>query len=72
MRISVRYAFTAAILGEVIASNRGIGYLIEAGAGQFNSTAVFAAILVLVICSLTISELLNRWEASTTSARSGM
>lgn len=64
LRIAVRYAFTAAILGEVIASNRGIGYLIEANAGQFDSTGVFAAVLVLVICSLTLSELLTRWEAS--------
>ena len=29
MRISVRYATTAAMLGEVIAANRGIGFLIE-------------------------------------------
>ncbi len=72
MRIAVRYAFTAAILGEVIASNRGIGYLIEAYAGQYNSTEVFAAMLVLVICSLTISELLTRWESSTSHGQSGV
>jgi len=72
MRISVRYAFTAAILGEVIASNRGLGYLIEANSGQFNSTGVFAAILVLVICSLTISEVLTRWESSAARHRSGL
>lgn len=69
MRISVRYAFTSAILGEVIASNRGIGYLIEANSGQFNSTGVFAAVLVLVICSLTLSELLTRWENSKSHQR---
>ena len=72
MRIAVRYAFTAAILGEVIASNRGIGYLIEAYAGQFNSTGVFAAVLVLVACSLTLSELLTRWETSTSKGRTGV
>ena len=72
MRIAVRYAFTAAVLGEVIASNRGIGYLVEAYAGQFNSTGVFAAVLVLVACSLALSELLTRWEASTASGRSGV
>lgn len=72
MRISVRYAFTAAILGEVIASNRGLGYLIEANSGQFNSTGVFAAILVLVACSFTMSEVLSRWESSTTRHRPGL
>lgn len=72
MRIAVRYAFTAAVLGEVIAANRGVGYLVEANAGQFNSTGVFAAVLLLVICSVTISELLTRWEASTSRGRAGL
>jgi len=72
MRIAVRYAFTAAVLGEVIASNRGVGYLVESYAGQFNSTGVFAAVLLLVVCSLGLSELLTRWESSTTGARPGM
>lgn len=71
MRIAVRYAFTAAVLGEVIASNRGVGYLVESYAGQFNSTGVFAAVLLLVVCSLTLSELLTRWETSTTGSRPG-
>lgn len=72
MRIAVRYAFTAAILGEVIASNRGIGYMIEAYSGQYNSTGVFAAMLVLVACSLAASELLTRWESSATHSKSGI
>lgn len=70
MRVAVRYAFTAAVLGEVIAANRGVGYLVEANAGQFNSTGVFAAVLILVACSLTLSEILTRWEASTRRAPS--
>jgi NitT/TauT family transport system permease protein len=65
MRISVRYALTATILGEVIGANRGIGYLIEASAGQYRSTDVFAAVLVLVICCVGLTELLTRAETST-------
>lgn len=72
MRIAVRYAFTAAVLGEVIASNRGVGYLVESYAGQFNSTGVFAAVLLLVVCSVALSELLTRWETSTSGARPGV
>ena len=64
LRISVRYAFTAAILGELIAGNRGIGFLIELSAGQFNSAGVFAAVFVLVIISVALTELLTRTEAS--------
>src|SRR5262249_48968999 len=37
MRISVRYALTATILGEIIGANRGVGFLIEANAGQYNA-----------------------------------
>jgi len=72
MRIAVRYAFTAAVLGEVIAANRGVGYLVEAYAGQFNSTGVFAAVLVLVACSLALSEILTRAEAASDKSRSGV
>jgi len=60
------------MLGEVIAANRGVGYLVEANAGQFNTTGVFAAVFVLVVCSLTLSEVLTRWESATTKGRSGM
>lgn len=64
MRISVRYASTAAILGELIASNSGIGFLIEYSAGQFNASGVFAAVLVLVIVGITLTGLISRLEQS--------
>ena len=61
----MRYALTAAILGELIASNQGIGYLIEFSAGQYNSTGVFAAVFVLVVCNVILSEILRRTEEFT-------
>ena len=69
MRISVRYALTAAILGEVIGANRGVGYLIEASAGQYNTTGVYAGVFVLVVCCVTLTELLTRAETSTRRGR---
>jgi NitT/TauT family transport system permease protein len=63
MRIAVRYALTGTILGEIIASNRGMGYLIEANAGQYNATGVFAAVLALVFLCVAITETLGRLEA---------
>jgi NitT/TauT family transport system permease protein len=62
MRIAVRYAFTAAVLGELIAGNEGIGFLIESSAGNYNSSGIFAGVLVLVICSVTATQLLARAE----------
>jgi NitT/TauT family transport system permease protein len=64
LRIAVRYAFTAAILGELMASNEGIGYLIEASAGDYNTAGVYAAVFVLVAFSVLFTELLTRTEAS--------
>jgi len=63
LRIAVRYAFTAAVLGELIAGNEGIGFLIEYAAGQYNSAGVYAGVLVLVIFSVGLTELLSRTEA---------
>lgn len=65
LRIGVRYAFTSAILGELIAGNKGIGFLIESSAGHYNASGVFAGVFVLVMCSVAITELLARTEAST-------
>jgi len=62
LRIAVRYAFTAAVLGELIAGNEGIGFLIENSAGNFNSSGIFAGVLVLVICSVSATQIIARVE----------
>lgn len=64
LRIGVRYAFTAAVIGELIAGNQGIGFLIERSAGQYNASGVFAGVLVLVLCSVAVTELISRAETS--------
>jgi NitT/TauT family transport system permease protein len=63
MRIAVRYAFTATLLAELIAANRGLGFLIELNSGNFNTTGAYAAIVVIVICSVLLTELLSRLES---------
>jgi len=69
MRISVRYAFTNTLLAELIASNRGIGYLIEYYSGIFDSTGTYAAILVLVIMSVGLTEALTWVERAMARGR---
>ena len=63
MRIAVRYAFTTTLLAELIAANRGLGFLIELNSGNFNTTGAYAAIVVVVICSVLLTELLSRLES---------
>jgi len=62
LRVSIRLAFTAAILGEIISSNRGIGYLVEYSAVKYDATGVFSAIAVVVILSVLITELISLAE----------
>jgi len=62
LRIAVRYAFTAAVFGELIAGNRGIGYLIEESAGNFKSSGIFAGVLALVVCSVSATQAIARVE----------
>lgn len=63
MRIAVRYAFTTTLLAELIAANRGLGFLIELNSGNFNTTGAYAAIVVVIICSVLLTELLSRLES---------
>lgn len=68
-RISVRYAFTATLLAELIAANRGLGFLIEFNSGNFNATGAYAAIAVLVAFSVALTEVLTRLQAVSSTRR---
>jgi NitT/TauT family transport system permease protein len=69
MRIAVRYAFTNTLLAELIASNSGIGFMIEYYSGIFDATGTYAAILVLVIMSVGLTEVLTQIEARLSHGR---
>ncbi len=62
MRIAVRYAFTNTLLAELIASNSGIGYLIAYHSGIYDAAGTYAAVLILVILSVALTEVLTRVE----------
>jgi NitT/TauT family transport system permease protein len=58
-RIAVPYAIGGAIIAELISSNRGLGYLVQTGAMNFDTTSVFAAILAATLIVLAANWLLN-------------
>jgi NitT/TauT family transport system permease protein len=58
-RIAIPYALIGAVVGELIASNRGIGYLIESSASQFDTAGVFAALIVLTILATILNGLVD-------------
>jgi NitT/TauT family transport system permease protein len=54
-RLAVPYALIGAIVGELIASNRGLGYLLANSAGQFDTTGVFAALIGIMIMAFFLN-----------------
>jgi NitT/TauT family transport system permease protein len=61
-RIAVPYAIGGAIIAELISSNRGLGYLVQTGAMNFDTTSVFAAILAATLIVLAANALLDAAE----------
>ncbi len=51
LRLSVPYALIGAIVGELVASNRGLGYLMSDSGGQFDASGVFAALIAIMVLS---------------------
>ena len=61
-RIAVPYAIGAAVIAELISSNRGLGYLVQTGAMNFDTTSVFAAIVAATLLVLGANWLMNSLE----------
>ena len=53
-RTSIGYALTTTVVSEALSSNRGLGFLIEHAAVQFNAAGVFAAVVILLALSSVI------------------
>jgi NitT/TauT family transport system permease protein len=61
-RIAVPYAIGAAVIAELISSNRGLGYLVQTGAMNFDTTSVFAAIAAATLVVLGTNRLMDGFE----------
>ncbi len=62
LKAAVPYSLISAVVGEIMASNRGLGYLLIHAQGQYDTAGVFAAIIVLMVLGLLINEIVNRSE----------
>ena len=62
-RLSIGFALIGAILGEFIATQRGIGYLIDQGVGMFDTTTVFVGLVALLVIALIVNGVTD-WVAS--------
>jgi len=63
LKVSVPYALVGTVIGEFMSSNRGIGFLINQATGLFNTTSVYAGIIVLAFVGAVINAALKHIEA---------
>jgi NitT/TauT family transport system permease protein len=62
LKISLPYAIGAAVVGELISANRGLGYLIQAASQDFDTTTVFVGLLALTVLIMVVNGLVDRAE----------
>jgi NitT/TauT family transport system permease protein len=63
LHISIGFAIIAVVVGEYLGASHGIGYLISQAEGVFDTTGVFAGMVVLSAVVLVIGMGVNRLEA---------
>jgi NitT/TauT family transport system permease protein len=62
LHISIGFAIIAVVVGEYLGSSRGVGYLISQAEGVFDTTGVFAGMVVLSAVVLAVGALVDRLE----------
>ena len=64
LRIAMPYSIGGAVIAELISANRGLGYLVQLGAMNFDTTGIFAA-LVATTCIV----FLGNWSVNAVERR---
>jgi NitT/TauT family transport system permease protein len=71
LRVGVPYALIGAVVGELVASNKGLGFLMLDAASQFNTAGVFAALAAITVMAAVFNVGVNlfdrrssRWKGS--------
>src|SRR4051812_42044948 len=62
LHISIGMAIVAVVVGEYLGASRGVGYLIAQAEGAFDTTGVFAGMVVLATAVLLVGAFITRVE----------
>jgi NitT/TauT family transport system permease protein len=62
LKFALPRALIAAVVGEIISSNRGLGYLLEESGGRFDVAGILVAVGVLAVLGVLMNMGLNRLE----------
>jgi NitT/TauT family transport system permease protein len=75
IKLAIPQALVGAVMGEIIASNRGVGWYIQYASSRFDTAGVFAGLIVLMILAAILSAIASmleryvlRWKVGTSSA----
>ncbi|MBR0898883.1 ABC transporter permease [Bradyrhizobium tropiciagri] len=63
LKVSVPYALIGTVVGELMSSNRGIGFLIAQASGMFDTPGVFAGLVLLASIGVIVNSGLNVFES---------
>jgi NitT/TauT family transport system permease protein len=55
IKVALPYALVAATTGEMLAAQRGLGFLLSDAAAQFDMTGLYAALFVLMLLGLAVA-----------------
>jgi NitT/TauT family transport system permease protein len=55
-RINVGLALIGSVIGELLGSNRGLGWYVEHSGGRLDTTGVFVGLIALMVLALAINE----------------
>ena len=61
-KVAVGFAFTGAVVGEFVASSRGLGYLLQFAQSTYNAALTIALILIIMTLVLVLFALAERLE----------
>jgi NitT/TauT family transport system permease protein len=62
LKIAMPYALIGAVLGEMIAANRGLGYLVQFSGSQFDTAGVFAVLFVIALLAVALNYLVDTMQ----------
>ncbi|MCD6577410.1 MAG: ABC transporter permease [Anaerolineaceae bacterium] len=60
LRIGAALSVIGAVVGELVGANRGLGFLINVGRGQYDTALVFVGVFTLIILALSLYGIV-RW-----------
>ena len=62
LRVGATLSVIGAVVGEFVGADRGLGFLINVGRGQYDTALVFVAVLALIIMAMSLYSLVLLFE----------